>query len=110
MKRILSLVTAAVLVAAALVFALQQPNTHPLLDWAKKATGVKPSVAVLLEFGHKDEIPQDWSGQAAIAGAKLVHREGYRFRGTDKLVNTHGWEAASRSPIRAPKGQPAITK
>ena len=43
MKRILSLVTAAGLVAVALVFALQQPNSYPLLDWAKKATGAKPA-------------------------------------------------------------------
>jgi hypothetical protein len=113
MKRILLLVAAIAIVLVAVAFALQNPAAYPLLDWAKKASPGKPRVAILLEFGHKDVAGRDWSGQAVLTGAKLVHSEGYRFRDDDK-VNAKGevisWQAKTRPPVRTPKGQPAISK
>lgn len=113
MKRILSLVAAITFVVVAAIFALQPPASFPLLDWAKKASPGKPRVAILLEFGHKDIGGRDWSGQAVVTGAKVVHREGYRFRDGDKVSGKDdviSWQAKTRPPVRAPKGQPAITK
>ena len=110
MKRILSFGIAFALVLVVVSFALQPAPGLPLLDWAKKGTPGKPRVAILLDFGHKDISLRDWSGQATVTGAKVVAREGYRFRDEDKLVGADGWEARSRLPIRAPKGQPAVSK
>src|SRR5438128_257767 len=110
MKRVLSLVAAVAIVVVAVVYALQPAASFPLLDWAKKAAPGKSRVAILLEFGHKDAVGRAWSGQATITGAKVVHREGYRFREDDKLVGDNGWQAKTRPPMRAPKGQPAVTK
>jgi hypothetical protein len=110
MKRILSLVGAISFVVVALVFALQAPMSFPPLDWAKKSAPAKPRVAVLLEFGQKDINLRDWSGQATIAGAKVVQREGYRFHPQDKLTGADGWTASTHRPVRAPAGMPAITK
>jgi len=45
-----------------------------------------------------------------VQGAKVVKREGYRFRTGDKLRKGNAWKASSRRAIRAPKGKPAITK
>ncbi len=110
MKRVLSLVFAGAFVLVAVAFALQTKSAYPLLDWAKKAAADRPTVAVLLEFGQKDISTRDWSGKAIVKGAKVSHREGYRFREKDKLVGTDAWEASSRLQIRVPKGQPAISK
>ncbi len=118
MKRILSLVAAVALIFVVIVFALQPAGSHPFVDWAKKAAPGKARVAILLEFGAKDIKATDWSGQAVVSGAKVVHREGYRFRDDDKVQPSDGkdgdavisWKAKSRPPVRAPKGQPAITK
>ena len=118
MKRILLLGAAIAIVLVAVAFALQNSATYPLLDWAKKASAGKARVAILLEFGVKDVAGRDWSGQAVVTGAKVVHREGYRFRGEDKVSAEPGkdgatvvsWQAKTRPPVRAPKGMPAITK
>ncbi len=110
MKRALTLGAAIALVLVVVAFALQPPASFPLLDWAKKAALGKPRVAVLLEFGHKDISGRDWSGAATVTGATVVHREGYRFRADDKLIGNSAWQTVSRPPVRAPKGQPAITK
>jgi hypothetical protein len=119
MKRILLLVTAIAIVLVAVAIALQNSATYPLLDWAKKASAGKARVAILLEFGHKDITSRDWSGQAVVSGAKVAHSEAYRFRDDDKIqsqpVGKDGaavisWQAKTRPPMRAPKGQPAITK
>jgi len=70
-------------------------------------------MAILLEFGTKDIAGRDWSGQAVVSGAKIVHSEGYRFRPDDKVEakgEAISWQAKTRPPLRAPKGQPAITK
>lgn len=52
----------------------------------------------VIEFGLKDYDARDWSGQARLIGAKVVHREGYRFRAGDKLVGAESWEASA--PIK----------
>jgi hypothetical protein len=110
MKRILALVATIALLGIVIGFSTQPAPSFPLLDWAKKAAPGKARVAVVLDFGIKDAAGRDWSGEAVVTGAKVVHREGYRFRGDDKLVNPNGWQAKSRLPVRAPKGQPAISK
>src|SRR2546430_138139 len=73
-----------------------------LLEWAAKAPAETPPVAILLEMGLKDIKPASWSGQATVAGAKVVRREGYRFRANDKLVDADAWQAGSHRPIRLP--------
>lgn len=121
MKRILSLVGALALVFVVVAFALQNAGSTSQIDWAKKGSLGKPRIAVLLEFGHKDLKSTDWSGQATITGATLVLSQGYRFRDEDKILprpvedppakdTVIAWQAKSRPPVRAPKGQPAITK
>ena len=45
-----------------------------------------------------------------MTGAKVVGREGYRFREDDKLTEPDGWQASSHRPLRAaPKMPAAIT-
>ncbi len=110
MKRALLLVAALVLVLGVSAMAVQEKHAFPLLDWAAKAPAGTPRVAVLLEFGLKDNDGRDWSGSARVAGAKVVHREGYRFREGDKLTDPNGWEASSHRGLRAPKGKPQVTK
>lgn len=110
MKRMLSLGVALGLIGVVMAFALQPRVPSSQVQWARNAPGGKPRVAILLEFGHKDISFRDWSGRATVAGARVAAREGYRFRGEDKLVGDEGWEARSRAPIRAPKGKPAVTK
>ncbi|MBO0698763.1 MAG: hypothetical protein J2P46_10235 [Zavarzinella sp.] len=101
----------AVVVLAAL-YAQKKPADNLLvLDWAAKASLERPPAAVLIEFGHKDTAPTDWSGQVEAAGARIVHREGYRFRPKlgDELTDA-GWKAGTRRPIRVPPKQPAVAK
>jgi hypothetical protein len=103
-KRIgLAAVTVTVLIIAALFAQKKQPKTLLVLDWAAKSSLERPPSAVLIEFGHKDEAPTDWAGEATVTGAKIVHREGYRFRpkAGDELTAT-GWKASSRHGIRMP--------
>src|SRR5438128_151238 len=107
---VLFLVAVSVMIAFGALAAQQQqkPKTGLLLlDWASKATGETPPVAVLIEMGLKDEQPVPWSGRASVKGAKVVHREGYRLRAEDKLVEPESWQVSSHRGIRVPKGQPA---
>ncbi len=111
MKRLLSLTFALATMAAISAVAFQQPRpSFTFLDWAKEAAHEKPTVALLLEFGLNDANVRDWSGAAQVSGAKVVNREGYRFRSEDKLVGADAWEAHSHRAIRLPKGQPAVSK
>ena len=110
MKRVLTLAGAIALVLAAVVVALQTSGSFPSLDWAKKGNLGPARVAVLLEFGPKDIKLRDWSGTAIVTGAKVAHREGYRFQASDKLVGADGWSASTHKPVRAPAGMPQITK
>jgi len=78
-----------------------------VLERALKATDKSPPTAILIEMGGKDEKPADWSGNTTIQGAKVVHREGWRFRKDDKLTEPPlGWVAKSHYSIRAPADVP----
>src|SRR5262245_53435461 len=84
-RRLLALaaVAAMVLIAA---MAQKKEDELLLLQWAKKAKLPTPPVAILIEMGVKDTEPSPWSGKATVTGARVVHREGYRFRPDDKLI------------------------
>jgi hypothetical protein len=77
-----------------------------LLDWAAQANPEATPVALLLEMGLKDENATPWPGKATVSGAKVVRREGYRFRDGDQLVEPDSWKATSRRPINV-AGMPA---
>jgi hypothetical protein len=101
MKRRLVLLSIVVLVMAAVVAMALQPRPNLLvLEWAYKAPKESPPVAVLLEFGINETKEINYSGTATVTGAKVVHREGYRFRATDKLVEPSGWTASSHRGLR----------
>jgi hypothetical protein len=108
-KVLLSGVACTVLLAV-VAFSQPKPGELTVLEWAKKGKAEEVPVALLIEMGVKDTMPADWNGKASVTGARVVHREGYRFRDGDKLVDPDGWEAKSRRPIRVPKGQPAVAK
>jgi len=101
----------AVVVLAALYAQKKPANSLLILDWAAQSSLQTPPVAVLIEFGHKDTAPTDWSGEVTAANARIVHREGYRFRpkAGDELTDA-GWKAGSRRPVRVPPKQPAVAK
>ena len=101
MKRKVTLVLAAIvaMIAVALL-AMQKKPDLLLLDWAAKADAEKTPVAVLLEMGLKDGKATVWSGHITVNGAKVVHREGYRFHAEDKLTDPDGWKATTPSPAR----------
>jgi hypothetical protein len=94
-------------VIAALGQQKQAPDRLLVLEWARKAAAETPPAAVLIEMGRKDAQAKPWSGTATVAGARVVHREGYRFRASDKLVEPDGWQASSHRPLRAPPRMPA---
>ena len=74
-----------------------KPDGLLLLDWAAKGKHPTPPVSVLIELGKKDTEPTDWPGWARVTGAKVVEREGYRFRANDKLIEPDSWRASSRA-------------
>jgi hypothetical protein len=80
--------------------AQKKPEKLLVLDWAARSHEPAPPVAVLVEMGLKDAVAKDWSGQAVVRGARVVHREGYRFRKGDELVGSDGWKASSHRPLR----------
>ena len=110
MKRALVFVLALALVLGVSALAVQEKRAFPPLDWAAKANAGPPRVALLLEFGLKDNDGRDWSGAATVTGARVVHREGYRFRADDKLVGGEAWEAASHRGLRVPPKSPQVSK
>src|SRR5262249_17770407 len=81
-----------------------------VLDWSAKARMDAPRVSVLIEMGLRDEAPTSWSGKALVEGAKVVKREGYRFRKEDKLIEPNAWTASSHRGLRVPQGQPGIAR
>src|SRR5260370_26798667 len=96
MKRVILLSVSFAIVLSVTGLALQdKKGSFPYLDWPSKAKAEKPRVALVIEFGGKDNEARDWSGSHTVSGAKVVHREGYRFRNHDNLVGTDGWEAGS---------------
>jgi hypothetical protein len=102
----------AALIAMITVAALAPKKESKLLvlEWAGKSSMETPPVAVLIEMGLTDKDPTSWSNQATVTGAKVVHREGYRFRKGDKLVGKDGWEASSHRGLRVPPRSPQISK
>src|SRR5262249_22044986 len=73
--------------------ALQFNDSSPLA-WAQQGKITPAPVAVLIEMGLKDVNVRDWSGQATVQGAKVVHREGYRFWLGDQITGIQGWQAS----------------
>lgn len=87
-----------------------QRDAGPVASWpGRSAAGAAP-LAVLIELGVKDASVRDWSGRAIFKGARLLKREGYRFRAGDRLLPPNAWKASSHRAIRVPKGSPAISK
>ena len=105
----LTLVAAVVMIVIAVVGA-RKADGLLVLDWAAKAAPEKPPVAILIELGVKDDKPTDWPGRATVSGAKVVHREGHRFRKEDKLIDPDAWKLSSHRPIRVPAKQPAVAR
>src|SRR6266540_2113683 len=66
-----------------------------ILDWSRKAAPEDMPVAFLIELGVVDQQPTAWSGRARVTGARVIYREGYRFREGDKLVEPDGWVGSS---------------
>ena len=108
MKRriVLSMLAAGIMIAVAALGPQKKPGLL-LLEWAAKAKMETPPVAILIEMGLKDSQPVSWSGRAAVEGAKVLKREGYRFRRDDKLVEPDGWEGSSHRGLRLPPRNPA---
>jgi hypothetical protein len=103
------LVAVAAMVAVA-ALSEQKKATLLLLDWANRGPKERPPSAVLIEFGLKDKTPEKWSGRAVVSGAKVVHREGYRFRPEDKLLDKDRWETSSHRGLRVPPRNPAVAR
>ncbi len=103
--------TAGIMVTVAVLAAQRRPGLL-LLEWAHKAPAETSPVAVLLEMGLKDIKAVDWSGRASVTGARVVRREGYRFRPSagDKLTEPDGWQASSHRGLRVPAKNPAVSK
>ncbi len=111
MKRriVLSLVAVGIMIAIAAIGPQKKANLV-LLEWAGKARMDVPAGAILIEMGLKDSQPTSWSGHATVEGAKVVKREGYRFRKTDKLIVANGWVASSHRALRVPPGNPVVAR
>jgi hypothetical protein len=84
----------------------QQKPSLLILEWANRAPAEAPPTAVLIELGLKDAQAKSWSGRAQVSGAKVVQREGYRFRAGDRLIDPDAWEASSHRGLRLPPRQP----
>ncbi len=107
-RRALPLLAAVVLLSLAVLASQKKGGDLLLLTWAAKARTEPAPVAVLVEMGLRDARPHDWSGRATVTGARVVHREGYRFRPADKLDGADGWKASSHFGLRVPPRAPAI--
>jgi hypothetical protein len=106
---VLVVVAVAAMVAVAALSEKKKPGLL-LLDWANRGSKERPPVAVLIEMGLKDKQVEKWSGRAVVSGAKVVHREGYRFRTDDKLLEPDRWEASSHRGLRVPPRNPAVAR
>jgi hypothetical protein len=111
-RRFPLLVAAVAAMVAVAALAIQRRGNLLILEWAHKAPAEGPPVAVLLEYGLKDFKAVDWSGRATVAGARVVKREGYRFRPSagDKLADPDSWKASSHRGLRVPPKNPAVSK
>ncbi len=116
---VLVVVAVAAMIAVAALSEKKKPGLL-LLDWANRGPKEHPPAAVLIEMGMKDKIEvgtkktrikektRDWSGRAVVRGAKVVKREGYRFRAEDKLLDKDRWQASSHPGLRVPPFNPAV--
>ncbi|MGH7222998.1 MAG: hypothetical protein ACRELF_07210, partial [Gemmataceae bacterium] len=104
---VLVVVAVAAMIAVAALSEKKKPGLL-LLDWANRGSKERPPAAVLIEMGMKDKQAEKWSGRAVVKGAKVVHREGYRFRPADKLSDPDRWELSSHWGLRAPPRNPAV--
>jgi hypothetical protein len=104
---VLVVVAVAAMVAVAALSEKKKPGLL-LLDWANRGAKDRPPAAVLIEMGVKDKQPAKWSGRAVVNGAKVIHREGYRFRPDDKLSDPDRWELSSHWGLRVPPRNPAV--
>jgi hypothetical protein len=109
-RRALLLAATGLMLLIAAVSGQKKAESLLLLDWAAKAKEKAPPVAVLIELGVKDTVPTPWPGSASVEGAKVVHREGYRFIKSDALTEPDGWKVSSHRPLRVPPKQPAVSK
>src|SRR5947208_15359839 len=109
MKLLLFFLSLAALVAVAGLSG-QKESRLLLLDWASKNPAGRPPLAVLIEMGLRDTSPTPWSNRAVVTGARVVHREGYRFRQGDHLTAGAGWVASSHRALRVPPGNPALAR
>jgi hypothetical protein len=109
MKRHLLAFAVVVAMIAIAALAFQKKPGLLLMDWAARGQPQEPGAAILIEFGLKDEKSTSWTGHATVTGAKVVHREGFRFRDKDKLMEPNGWEVSSRFPVD-PASRPALTR
>jgi hypothetical protein len=109
-RRFLLLALAVIVMAGVAMLAAGKKKSLLVLDWAAKAKMETPPVSVLIEMGLKDEKPTTWSGKASVTGAKVVKREGYRFRKEDKLVEPDSWVASSHHGLRVPPRNPGVLK
>jgi hypothetical protein len=98
------------MLALAAVSAQKKPGSLLLLDWASKGDSAQPPVAVLIEVGLKDENPTKHAHRYSVSGAKVVHREGYRFREGDKLTDPDGWEVSTHRALRVPPNNAALAR
>src|SRR5579875_1434134 len=104
---VLTVVAVAAMVAVAALSETKKTGLL-LLEWAQCGAKERPPAAVLIEMGTKDKQPAQWSGRAIVNGAKVVHREGYRFRPDDKLSGPDRWEVSSHWGLRVPPRNPAV--
>jgi hypothetical protein len=110
-KLFLSLAVLSAMIAIAALAQKKEKTVSPLpLQWAHQAQLEKPAVALLVEMGLKDTAPVKYQGQALVQGARVVHREGYRFRPEDKLQGTDSWAVSSHRPIRMPGRNPVLAR
>jgi hypothetical protein len=109
-KVFLLLAAVTTMIALAAVSAQKKPDKLLLLEWASKGDSAKPPVSLLVEVGLKDDKPTAHAHRASLTGAKVIHREGYRFREGDKLTDPDGWEVSTHNALRAPRGQPAVVR
>ena len=107
---VLVLAAVGAMIAVAALSETKKNSKLLLLEWANRGPKDRPPTAVLIEFGLKDKEPTKWSGRAAATGAKVVHREGYRFRPDDKLLDKDRWEASSHRGLRVPPRNPAVAR
>ncbi len=106
---VLVFVAVVAMIAVAALSEKKQPKLL-LLEWANRGTKERPPAAVLIEMGMKDKEPGKWNGRAVVNGAKVVRREGYRFRPDDKLLDPDRWEASSHRGLRVPPRNPAVAR